>query len=265
MLSVNQMKGRNMKNPAPSPPPAGLSMKIVTSAGGKGNKSRVFASWSGGKDGCLALHRAIAGGMDVRYLANMVTEDGQRSCSHGILAAVIKKQAEALDIPIAQKPTTHETYEAIFTQTLKDFKREGIDGGIFGDIDFNAHREWIERVCAAAGITPRLPLWLENQQKLMEEFIDAGFKAVVVAVKADLFGKEVLGRIVDKNFLSFLAELDKGITPCGEAGEYHTLVIDGPLFKQRLEITKSEKVTRGDHHFLEILQTELKAKKPAGR
>ena len=195
----------------------------------------------------------------------MVTEDGQRSCSHGILAAVIKKQAEALGIPIVQRPTTHETYEKVFVETLQEFKREGIEGGVFGDIDFNAHREWIERVCKKADITPHLPLWQENQQKLMEEFIDAGFIAVVVAVKADLFGKEALGRKVDRKFLSFLAELDKGITPCGEAGEYHTLVIDGPLFKKRLEITKSEKVTRGDHHFLEILQTELKIKKPAGR
>ena len=227
--------------------------------------NRVFASWSGGKDGCLALYRAICSGMDVRYLANMVTEDGQRSCSHGILATVIKKQAKALGIAIVQKPTTSDTYEAIFVKTINDFKQEGIAGGIFGDIDFSPHREWIERVCQKAGVKPHLPLWNEDQKKLVVEFIDAGFIAVVVAVKADLLGKEVLGRIVDKKFLAYLAGLDKGITPCGEAGEYHTLVIDGPLFKKRLEITKSEKVTRGDHHFLEILETQLKAKKPTGR
>ncbi|OGN99622.1 MAG: hypothetical protein A2Y90_01840, partial [Chloroflexi bacterium RBG_13_52_12] len=183
----------------------------------------------------------------------------------GMLAAVIKKQAEALGIPIAQKPTTHDTYEAVFTDTLKGFKREGITGGVFGDIDFSPHREWIERVCAGAGITPRLPLWQKSQQKLMEEFIDAGFMSVVVAVKADILGKEVLGRTIDRKFLSYLSGLGKGITPCGESGEYHTLVVDGPLFKKRLEITASEKVTRGEHHFLEILKIELKAKKLAGR
>jgi uncharacterized protein (TIGR00290 family) len=203
--------------------------------------------------------------MDVRYLANMVTEDGQRSRSHGISAAVIKKQAGALGIPIAQRPTIGDTYEAEFVKMLQDFKREGIEGGVFGDIDFNPHREWIERVCAGAGITPHLPLWHESQKKLMEEFIDAGFVALVVAVKADILGEEVLGRTVDRKFLAYLAALDKGITPCGEAGEYHTLVIDGPLFKKRMEIVESEKVTRGDHHFLEILKMELKAKKPAGR
>lgn len=226
---------------------------------------KVFASWSGGKDGCLAVYRAIQSGLDVRYLANMVTQDGQRSCSHGILATVIKKQSEALGIPIVQNPTTHETYEAVFTETIQEFKREGIEGGVFGDIDFNAHREWIERVCKKAGITPYLPLWLNDQSKLMEEFIAAGFKSVVVAVKAELLGKDVLGRVIDKEFLAYLAGLNKGITPCGESGEYHTLVVDGPIFKKRLEITKSEKVTRGEHHFLEITGIELRTKKPAGR
>jgi len=226
---------------------------------------RVFTSWSGGKDCCLALYRAKTGGMDIRYLANMVTEDGQRSCSHGISAAVIKKQAGALGIPVVQRPTTKDTYEAEFTKMLRDFKREGIEGGVFGDIDFSPHREWIERVCVGAGITPHLLLWQESQKKLMKEFIDAGFHAVVIAVKAELLGKEMLGRKVDRKFLAYLAALDKGITPCGEAGEYHTLVIDGPLFQKRLEITESEKVTRGDNHFLEILKMELKAKEPAGR
>jgi uncharacterized protein (TIGR00290 family) len=156
--------------------------------------------------------------------------------------------------------TTGDTYEAEFVKMLRSFREEGIEGGVFGDIDFNPHREWIERVCAQAGITPHLPLWLEDQKRLMEEFIDAGFEAVVVAAKTEIFDASVLGRRVDRNFLAYLEGLEKQITPCGEAGEYHTLVIDGPLFQKRLEITDSQKVTRGDHHFLEILGTELKAK-----
>jgi uncharacterized protein (TIGR00290 family) len=223
--------------------------------------NQAFASWSGGKDCCLALYRAKAEGLNIRYFFNMVSEDGKRSRSHGIRAAVIKKQAEALGIPILQQPTVDEAYEAVFTKALQGFKRQGIEFGVFGDIDFNEHREWIERVCKAAAITPRLPLWLEDQSKLMEEFIAAGFKAVVVAVKADLLGKEFLGRIVDKKFLADIAALDKGITPCGEAGEFHTLVVDGPIFKKRLDLTKTEIVSRGEHHFLEILKVELKPKK----
>jgi len=99
----------------------------------------------------------------------------------------------------------------------------------------------------------------------MEEFIDAGFKSVVVAVKADLLGKEILGRIVNREFITYLAGLNKNITPCGEDGEYHTLVIDGPIFQKRLEIIKSEKVSRGEHHFLEILKTKLTPKKRDGK
>jgi diphthine-ammonia ligase len=223
---------------------------------------KVFSSWSGGKDCCLALNRALAQGLDVRYLANTVSADGQRSCSHGIAAAVIRTQSQALGIPIVQQPTTGENYRDEFVKMLNTFKREGIEGGVFGDIDFNAHREWIDGVCRETGITPYLPLWLEDQRKLMEEFIAAGFSAIVVAAKAELFGEEILGKKIDR---AFLASLGKDITPCGEAGEYHTLVIDGPIFKKRLEITASQKVTRDDHHFLEILGTELKAKKPAGR
>ncbi len=221
---------------------------------------KVFVSWSGGKDCCLSLYRATKSGMKVCYLVNMVTADGERSCSHGMNAIVIKKQAEALGIPIAQRPTTDTNYEEIFTGTLKGFKKDGITGGVFGDIDFNAHREWIERVCANAGMTAHLPLWLEDQSKLMEEFIGAGFKSIIVAVKSDLLGKEVLGKTIDKKFLAYIAGLNKGITPCGEAGEFHSLVIDGPIFKKRVVITESEKDTRGEHHFLEIKNLELKAK-----
>jgi diphthine-ammonia ligase len=220
---------------------------------------KVFASWSGGKDCCLALNRALAGGLDVRYLANTVTADGQRSCSHGITAAVIRAQAKALGIPILQQPTSGDNYRDEFVRMLKAFKAEGIEGGVFGDIDFNAHREWLEGVCRETGIVPHLPLWLEDQLKLMEEFIDAGFIAVIVAAKADLFGEEVLGKKIDR---AFLAALGKDITPCGEAGEFHTLVIDGPVFKKRLEITESEKVMRDKRYFLEILGTELIAKQP---
>lgn len=226
---------------------------------------KVFSSWSGGKDCSLALYRAKKDGMDVRYLLNTVTQDGMRSCSHGMSAMVIRRQADALGIPIIQRPTTGDNYETVFVDALKKFKQEGIEGGVFGDIDFNPHREWIERVCGGAGISPYLPLWLEDQKKLMEEFIDAGFIAKVVAVKADILGKDVLGRTVDRAFLAYLAGLNRNITPCGEAGEFHTLVINGPIFQQSLEITAFEKVTRGEHHFLEITGLELKAKQPSGR
>ena len=218
----------------------------------------VFVSWSGGKDCCLACYRAMSRGLSVRYLANTVSADGLRSCSHGISAVVIKAQAEAIGIPIIQQRTTGDTYEAVFIKMLRSFRAEGIEDGVFGDIDFNPHREWIERVCREAGITPHLPLWLEDQHDLMMEFIDSGFEAVVVAAKEDIFGEEVLGQKIDKNFVRLLEGLNqsKGITFCGEAGEYHTLVVNGPIFQKPLKILETRKTKRDGIHFLEILRTE---------
>ena len=223
---------------------------------------QVFASWSGGKDCCLACYRAVVGSLNVRYLANTVTEDGKRSCSHGLSADVIRVQSEALGIPVVQRRTTGDTYETEFISMLRTFRQEGIEGGVFGDIDFNEHRQWIERVCQEANITPHLPLWEESQDKILREFIDLGFEAVVIAAKSDLFGEEILGQKVNLDFIKHLEELrkTKNITLCGESGEYHTFVIDGPLFKKRIEILETSKVLREGHWFLEILKWDLKAK-----
>jgi len=220
----------------------------------------VFTSWSGGKDCCLALHRATRDGLDVRYLANTVTEDGTRSRSHGMSADIIRTQAEALGIPIRQQPTGNDDYRDRFLELLHGFHEEGIEGGVFGDIDFNAHKEWIDSVCAETGMTVYLPLWEEDQQKLMDEFIDAGFISVIVAVRQDMLGPEFLGRTIDRQFMKDIRALGKDITPCGEAGEFHSFVIDGPLFNQRLEITTGNIETRDNHHYLEITGTRLARK-----
>ncbi|MFH1775866.1 MAG: diphthine--ammonia ligase [Chloroflexota bacterium] len=221
-----------------------------------------FASWSGGKDSCLACHRAIAQGAQMRYLVNTVTGDGQRSCSHGISAGVIRLQAQAIGIPLLQIPTTWDSYEAEFKKALQGLKEEGVEVGIFGDIDFNEHRAWVERVCKSASMTARLPLWGESQDGVLRDFIGAGFKSVVVAARADLFDDKILGREVDLGFIEYLEELGetKPVTPCGEAGEYHTLVLDGPLFQKRVEITKAEKVLRDERWFLEISGIALEAR-----
>ena len=223
---------------------------------------QVFASWSGGKDSCLACYRAIASGLKVRYLANTVTEDGKRSRSHGLPAEVLQVQSQAVGIPLVQRRTTWDNYEAEFKSMLRTFKQEGVNGGVFGDIDFEEHRQWVERVCQEVDIVPHLPLWGESQNKILRDFIDLGFEAVIIATKADLFGREWLGQRIDLNFIKHLDELKetKDITPCGEAGEYHTLVIDGPLFKKRMEILKTRKVFRDTHWFLDILDTELRTK-----
>jgi diphthine-ammonia ligase len=215
---------------------------------------KAFVSWSGGKDCCQAAYEAAQQGFSIKYLLNTVTNDGRRSCSHGIEARWIKMQSEAMGIPIVQQPTTEDNYEAVFSNVLLKMKAEGINYGIFGDIDFNAHREWIERVCSSAGIMPILPLWLKDQEKIVRNFIDLGFISVVVATQANLLEEEWLGRTLDVDFVEDLKIYDENVTPCGEAGEFHTLVIDGPLFKKRLEIRKAERVKRDKNWFMDIKQ-----------
>jgi len=223
---------------------------------------QVFTSWSGGKDSCFACYRATVSGLKVCYLVNMITEDGKRSWTHGQSAELLQVQSQAIGIPLVQRRTTMANYEAEFKSMLRALKQEGVDGGVFGDIDFNEHRQWIDRVCQEVDIIPHLPLWGESQDKIMRNFIGLGFEAIVVTTKADLFGEEWLGQKIDLDFLSHLDELreTKEITLCGEAGEYHTLVIDGPLFKKRIEIRKTNKVLREGYWFLEILRCDLRAK-----
>ena len=221
---------------------------------------KAFISWSGGKDCCLAAYQAKQQGLDIRYLVNMVTSDKQRSCSHGIAAEWIRKQAEAIGLPLLQFPTTGDNYQTIFTDALKELSYDGITIGIFGDIDFEPHKEWIEQVCAPSGIKPVLPLWGKNQQQIAQDFIGLGFQAKVVATRADILGQEWLGRTVDEEFLKDIAGLNKNITPCGEAGEFHTLVIDGPIFQNRLEISDAVPEKRGEHWFWNIKEIELAEK-----
>jgi diphthine-ammonia ligase len=221
--------------------------------------TEAFVSWSGGKDSCLACYRAIASGINVRYLLNMVTEEGQWSRSHGLSAELLRVQAEAMGISLVQKQTADSDYETEFKNALLAFKQEGITAGIFGDIDFNAHREWIERVCSAGGVTPVLPLWEQDQQEIFKDFINLGFESVVIATRADFLGEEWLGRKLNRRFIADLSKLGN-ITPCGEAGEYHTYVINGPLFHKRIQIMESSKERKNDHWFLRITRYTLKSK-----
>ncbi len=214
---------------------------------------KAFVSWSGGKETSLACYRAIQDqGNKVVYLLNMVSEDGKHSRSHGLDPRLLRAQAHALGIPIIQKKTTWESYERVFKKTVSELKKEGVKIGIFGDIGLREHRDWIERVGREIGIKPSLPLWKEDRGKLLEDFIQAGFGAIVVATKADLLGREWLGRRIDEEFLEDLKRVSD-IDLCGEKGEYHTFVYDGPIFKRPVRFTTGRKVFKDRHWFLEII------------
>jgi diphthine-ammonia ligase len=223
---------------------------------------RVFVSWSGGKDSCFACYQAFRDGLDVGYLVNMMDEDGTWSWIHRFSGELLDKQSRAVGIPLVRKPSTMPTYEADFKNIIFELKKDGVEGGVFGDIDLDEHREWVERICRQADITPHLPLWGLSQEELLKDFIGLGFEAIIVVTKADLFGEEWLGRKVDMDFLAHLSEMakTKEITPSGEAGEYHTIVIEGPIFKQRVEILQTENKFNNGYWFLEIQKSELKDK-----
>ncbi len=223
---------------------------------------QVFTSWSGGKDSCFACYQAAEGGLKVRYLLNMITEDGKRSWIHGLSTELLEVQSQAIGIPLVQRRSTMATYEADFKNAILALKKEGVGGGVFGDIDLDEHRQWVERICQQADITSHLPLWGLSQEEILRDFIGLGFEAIIVVVKADLFDEEWLGRKVDSDFLGYLSELreTEDITLCGEAGEYHTFVTDGPPFNKRIEILETNKVLREGYWFLDILKSELRAK-----
>lgn len=211
---------------------------------------RAFASWSGGKDSCLALYKALKGGFDVEVLLNTITEDGAYSRSHGLRAEVLRKQAEAIGLKIIQIKTSWEDYETNYKQILAKLKEEGFSHGIFGDIDLEEHREWIEKVCASAGIKPVLPLWKMEREKVVREFISLGFCAVVCSVREGILEKEWLGKEIDEEFIEEMKK--RGVDACGENGEFHTFVYDGPIFKKPLKLKFGEIKTRKKYYFIDI-------------
>lgn len=218
---------------------------------------KAFASWSGGKDACIACYKAMGQGVKIDYLLNTVTEDavGQRTCGHGLRPELLRAQADAMSIPIIQCPTTKETYEERYKQSIADMKKQGVNTGVFGDIDFNAHREWLDRIAADTGIEAVLPLWLMDQEDILNYFLNAGFESVVVKTKADVLGAEWLGRRLDRDFISEMKRMN--LTVCGEEGEYHTFVVNGPLFRNRINITESEKILKDGHWYLDIRGFEI--------
>ncbi|MEW6067683.1 MAG: diphthine--ammonia ligase [Nitrospirota bacterium] len=214
---------------------------------------KVFISWSGGKESALSCYRILQNqNIKVSYLLNMISEDGEYSRSHGIISSLLRLQAEAMGIPIVQRKTTWETYEDEFKKTVLEFRKENIHAGVFGDIDLQEHRDWVERVCKEVGIKPLLPLWKEEREKLLEQFIQAGFNAIVVATNAKFLGKEWLGRQIDGQFIEDLKVLGN-IDLCGEKGEYHTFVYNCPIFKKPVEFITGEKILKNKHWFLELL------------
>ena len=214
-----------------------------------------LASWSGGKDSCFAVYRALAQGYRVSHLVNFLSKEYQRVSFHGTEKRLVQLQGEAIGIPVFQKETTFGNYTEDFKDAIRALMPDGIKGMVFGDIYNNEHLKWVEGVCAEVGIEAVEPLWGKSTESVINDFLDAGFEAVIVGAKDSLIDEEWVGKRLDRDFIDYLES--EAIDPCGESGEYHTLVVNGPLFKRKIEITESRTIKRGDYWFLDTVSYKL--------
>lgn len=211
---------------------------------------KAFASFSGGKDCHLSIFRAQEAGWEVKFLFTMFQEDNEFSRAHHLPSFILERQAQAMGLELHRANSTWEEYEKNFKKAIRFLKGKGINSGVFGDIDLVEHREWVERVCKDEGIYPLLPLWGEEHQKVAQEIVKRGFVALVIMVNDRFLDSHYLGRRYDYSLIEELVNL--GIDPCGEKGEFHTLVVDGPLYHYPIPYQWGEIKEEDGHHFIEV-------------
>jgi uncharacterized protein (TIGR00290 family) len=211
---------------------------------------QVCCSWSGGKDSCLALWRAIRGGARLDCLATMFTEDGQRSRSHGLSRDVLQAQADAMGVPLISRAASWDEYEAAMVDLLREARSRGATAAVFGDIDIPRHRQWEENVCVQAGLTAILPLWQEDRLALLGQWWAGGFQARIVVARDGVVDRSFLGRVLDRLAAQELVAC--GVDACGENGEFHTLVTAGPLFCRPISLVLGQQVLRSGCWFQDV-------------
>ena len=204
-------------------------------------KPRAAISWSGGKDSCAALGRARES-FDVVAMVTMFDEEAARSRSHGLRPEVLAAQADRLGLRRVTGRCTWQSYDRAFSDALAALASDGIAHVIFGDILFDEHRRWAEGMCAPHGITAVEPLWGSSTEALFEDWIASGADAVIVTARAEFLDQTWLGRRLDRDLLPEFARL--GVDPCGERGEYHTVVMNTPLFDRPLHLRSGGDVPR---------------------
>jgi diphthine-ammonia ligase len=222
-------------------------------------KSKAAISWSGGKDSYLAFHRA-AERFRVCALLTMFTEDGTRSRSHGLRPEVMARQASLLGLPLVSGRASWTTYEEEFKRALRELAGDGFSHVIFGDIFFDQHKTWVERVCNESGLEAVEPLWGEQTPELFREFLATGAEAQIVATSASLLDQEWLGRSLTEDLLPVLASL--GVDACGERGEYHTCVFASPRMKTPLHVREAGRLVHNGYWMLDLELDETTACSP---
>ena len=174
---------------------------------------------------------------------------------------MIQKQAESMGVHLFQKEVSGDHYERQFLEALMELKVKGVNGVVFGDIDVHQNRQWSENVCRKAGLKSYFPLWKIDQKIILIDFLGLGFKAVVVALDSRFLNENDLGHTIDDKWLDHLSVLNSGgknpqITYCGESGEYHTFVFDGPAFRSPIDFRMGEKVYREGFWLVDLQPSE---------
>jgi len=207
---------------------------------------RAYFNWSGGKDSAFALWKVLRDkDYSVEHLLTSINLVHDRISMHGVRRSLLLEQANALNIPLTtielpEQPSMEE-YESVMLEKVNGFKQQGMDYSIFGDIFLEDLRKYREEKLAQADIKAVFPIWKYDTKQLIHDFIDAGFKTIVVCVNDKYLDKSFCGRIIDGQFLN---DLPPNVDPCGENGEFHTFVFAGPVFNKPIPITKGEIVYR---------------------
>jgi uncharacterized protein (TIGR00290 family) len=201
---------------------------------------KIVVGWSGGKDSALALYEVQkAGGYDAVELLTTVTEDYDRISIHDVRRVLLEQQAEALGLPLEKmlipKGASNKEYEEELLTLLRSYRNRGFVSVVFGDIFLADVKKYRDDLLAKIGMRGIYPLWKRSTKELAERFVSLGFKAVITVVDSNALGKEFAGREYDRQFL---ADLPVGVDPCGENGEFHSFVYDGPLFSKAVAFTK---------------------------
>jgi uncharacterized protein (TIGR00290 family) len=216
----------------------------------EGENMNFSMSYSFGKDSAFALYKMIKEGHKPICLITTINNDTGKSWTHGINSNIIEKSAKILGLPIILVPCSSKNYETAFEEALKKSKNMGANACVFGDMDINLHLEWNKARCANVGMECIMPLWGLDRRKVISEELDIGFTAVIKCIQKKFLGIEFLGKTLNQKVLD---EIQKtGADICGENGEYHTLVIGGPIYKKPIEIELGDIVDLGDYAAIDI-------------
>jgi uncharacterized protein (TIGR00290 family) len=218
-------------------------------------RAKALISWSSGKDSAFALHEVLLSGeFDVVGALTTVTETFGRVSIHGVRQEILRAQLDAAGLPPTivpiPYPCPNEIYEARMGEAVAHAVRDGITHIIFGDLFLQDIRAYREQKLAGTGITPVFPLWGRPTRQLADAMIAGGLEATIATVDLKKLPADFAGRKFDAQLL---ADLPDSVDPCGENGEFHTCVVAGPIFTQRLAVTPGQRVERDGYAYCDLV------------